>query len=98
VETVGNFYLYNVVFFGARFDAYGMPEPYHNYLVTIIPWEVAGAPKDYWLASVSATSGPLPEPRHFVARGDQSVALASVLEAVKRLRENSGLSVRLFQR
>jgi hypothetical protein len=48
----GNFRIYNIKFFGPKTDAYGMPEPFHNYLVTVVPWDVPGAPAESWMASV----------------------------------------------
>jgi hypothetical protein len=60
-----------VKFFGAERDQFGMPVPYHSYLIVSSPWEMPGS----GIASVVPLSvnAPLSKPHFPVLQGGGSV-------------------------
>jgi hypothetical protein len=88
----GNFRMYNIKFFGSKQDAYGMPEPFHNYLVTVAPWNAPGAPAESRIGSVASMSdAPMPEPRHFIGQDGPESALMNAYAALTQLPDNRDL-------
>lgn len=80
----------NVKFFGREKDDYGVPKPYHSYIVVSSPWQT----KDSGVASVIPLSSdsPTPNPPHkFTTRGGEEEAYNQIVEALRHLFKNEGL-------
>ena len=80
----------NVKFFGTENDKFGMPIPYHSYLVVATPWQE----KDSGVASVMAVSSnsPLPDSPHEIARkGGEEAAYNEMLSKLRQMSQNSDL-------
>ncbi|TKV69147.1 hypothetical protein FDP08_14115 [Marinobacter panjinensis] len=80
----------NVKFFGHEQDGYGMPKPYHSYLVVASPWEQQGS----GVASVIPLSSDTPalDPPHKMSlQGGPEKAFDEVLVLLRGLPQNKGL-------
>ena len=77
-------------FWGATKDAYGMPIPYHSYLIVASPWNGTNG----GVASVVplSTSAPLSTPHYPVLNGGERAAFDSAVKALKEETANSSLS------
>lgn len=82
-----------VKFFGAEKDQFGMPDPYHSYLVVSSPWETP----DSGIASVIPISvnAPLLKSHFPVLKGGERAAFDIALQALSHEPKNAGLK-RLF--
>ncbi|MBU3564187.1 hypothetical protein [Polynucleobacter sp. Tro8-14-1] len=80
-----------VKFFGAEQDQFGMPVPYHSYLVVSSPWEMLGS----GIASVVPLSenAPLSKPHFPVLQGGERAALDVALQALSHEPKNIGLKL-----
>ncbi len=79
-----------VKFWGATQDEYGMPIPYHSYLVVASPWYSA----DDGIASVVPLSAiaPLTKPHYPVLKGGERAAFDAAIAALKNEVKNKGLT------
>ena len=80
-----------VKFFGAERDQFGMPVPYHSYLIVSSPWEMPGS----GIASVVPLSvnAPLSKPHFPVLQGGERAAFDVALQALSHEPKNIGLKV-----
>ncbi len=78
-----------VKFFGAEQDHFGMPVPYHSYLVVSSPWQTPNS----GIASVVALSAnaPLSKP-HLLVQGGERAAFDAALQALASEPNNAGLT------
>jgi len=79
-----------IKFWGAEQDEYGMPIPYHSYLVVASPWHSAND----GVASVVplSTGAPLSKPHYPVLKGGERAAFDAAVAALKDEPQNEGLS------
>lgn len=80
----------SVKFFGEDQDSYGMPSPYHSYLVVSSPWKT----NDSGVASAIPLSTDTPQlnpPHKLVTAGGPEKAYEEILEILRELPENQGL-------
>lgn len=79
-----------VKFFGAEQDQFGMPVPYHSYLVVSSPWQTP----DSGIASVVPLSANAPLSKaHFpVLQGGERAAFEAALLALSSEPNNAGLT------
>lgn len=79
-----------VKFFGAEQDQFGMPVPYHSYLVVSSPWQTPNS----GIASVVALSAnaPLSKPHFPVLQGGERAAFDAALQALASEPNNAGLT------
>ena len=79
-----------VKFWGAKQDTYGMPIPYHSYLVVASPWHSAND----GVASVVplSTAAPLTTPHYPVLKGGERAAFDASIAALKNEPKNKGLA------
>lgn len=80
----------NIKFFGKEKDEYGMPKPYHSYLVVASPWEEQGS----GVASVIPLSSDAPAlnpPHKLSLQGGPEKAYEEVLRLLRGLPQNKGL-------
>jgi hypothetical protein len=79
-----------VKFFGATQDPFGMPIPYHSYLVVSSPWQASNS----GIASVVAlsASAPLSKPHVLVLQGGERAAFDAALQALASEPANVGLT------
>lgn len=81
----------NVKFFGNERDRYGMPKPYHSYLIVSSPWQQENS----GVASAIPISidAPLPNsPHRFVLDGGPEKAYKEMLALLRSLSQNQGLN------
>lgn len=81
----------NVKFFGNQQNEYGMPNPYHSYLVISSPWQT----DDSGVASAVplSTDAPKPNPPHkLVTSGGPQKAYEEMLDILRNLPQNKSLS------
>jgi|GEM_PF-3285079 len=81
---------------GQERDIYGMPVPYHGYLVVASPWQSAGS----GLASVVPVSGQPPQKLSFnfpVLQGGERAAFDAAIHALKSHPAHSGLSFEVHE-
>jgi hypothetical protein len=79
-----------VKFYGAQQDQFGMPVPYHCYLVVSSPWLTP----DSGIASVVSLSAnaPLSKPHVPVMQGGERAAFDAALQALASEPNNAGLT------
>lgn len=80
----------NIKFFGDQQDEFGMPKPYHSYLVVASPWQQV----DSGVASAIPLSSdaPPPNPAHkLVLQGGPDAAYEEMLLVLRSLSQNKGL-------
>ena len=80
----------SVKFFGTEEGEYGMPKPYHSYLVVSSPWQT----NDSGVASAIPLSqdAPQPNPPHkLVTSGGPEKAYEEMLQILRNLPQNNGL-------
>lgn len=79
-----------VKFWGASKDTYGMPVPYHSYLVVSSPWNSSND----GIASVVplSSAAPLTTPHYPVLQGGERAAFDAAIAALKGMHGNRGLS------
>ena len=79
----------HVKFWGSGQDAYGMPVPYHSYLIVASPWQTNGGVASVVPITIDA---PLAR-RHFpVLSGGERAAFDAALTALNVQPENAGLN------
>ena len=81
----------NVKFFGGSRDPFGMPIPYHSYLIVSSPWQQAGS----GVASVISltANAPLPDsPHKLVLTGGPEKAYEEALSSLRNLQQNKNLT------
>jgi hypothetical protein len=78
-----------VKFWGNSKDIYGMPVPYHSYLVVASPWENSND----GIASIVkiSTEAPLTKHHYPVLQGGERVAFDAAIDALKNEPGNKGL-------
>lgn len=78
-----------VKFYGTQQDQFGMPVPYHSYLVVSSPWQTP----DSGIASVVSLSpnAPLSKPHFSVMRGGERAAIDAAIQALASEPKNFGL-------
>lgn len=78
-----------VKFWGAQKDQFGMPVPYHSYLVVASPWQTS----DSGVASVVPLSVNAPmSQQHFLAQqGGERAAYDAAVKALASESKNNGL-------
>lgn len=78
-----------IMFWGSGFDGFGMPVPYHSYLVVASPFQ---SDHDGIASIISlSASSPLSQPHHRVQQGGPRAALESAITALRAEPGNSGL-------
>lgn len=79
-----------VKFYGAQQDQFGMPIPYHSYLVVSSPWETP----DAGVASVVSLSAnaPLSKQHFLVMKGGERAAFDTALQALAAEPSNANLT------
>ncbi len=79
-----------VKFWGTEQDQFGMPKPYHSYLVVASPWQNP----DSGIASVVplSSAAPLSKPHHLVLKGGERVAFDAAVSALKAETANKNLT------
>lgn len=81
----------NIKFFGGEQDEYGMPNPFHSYLVVSSPWQQDGS----GVASAIPLSSDAPAPNRphkLVLAGGPEKAYEEMLSLLRGLEQNKGLS------
>jgi hypothetical protein len=81
----------NVKFYGSGQGSFGMPEPYHSYMVYSSPWQLQNS----GVASVMGVSSntPTPESPHVISEKDgEEGAYNLMLDRLRKLPANQGLS------
>lgn len=80
----------NVKFFGDEQGDYGMPKPYHSYLVVASPWQQEGS--GVASAIPLSSDAPSPKPPHkMVLEGGPEQAYEEMLSELRSLSQNDGL-------
>lgn len=84
-----------VKFWGSTQDQYGMPIPYHSYLVVASPWHSATD----GVASVVPLSiaAPLTTPHYPVLNGGERAAFDAAIAALTREPGNKGLTSQVHE-
>lgn len=79
-----------VKYWGAQQDQFGMPTPYHSYLVVSSPWQTPNS----GIASIVplSTGAPLPRPHFSVLQGGERAAFDAALKALSTEPSNAGLT------
>jgi hypothetical protein len=79
-----------VKYWGTQQDQFGMPVPYHSYLVVSSPWQTL----DSGIASIVplSTSAPLSRSHFAVLQGGERAAFDAALIALSSEPGNSGLT------
>ncbi len=79
-----------VKFWGTQQGQYGMPDPYHSYLVVSSPWQTSGS----GIATILplTTDAPLTQKHVPVLQGGERGAFDDAIAALKREPKNAGLT------
>jgi hypothetical protein len=81
-----------ITFFGDKLDKYGMPEPFHNYMVLAGPAQWPGAPRGSIATVVPISSAPSPPIcNFFAADGSEVDAIEKAKASLRELQGNKGL-------
>lgn len=84
-----------VKFWGATQDEYGMPIPYHSYLVVASPWHSAN---DGVASVVPLSAGaPLSKLHYPVLKGGERASFDAALIALKSEPQNEGLTFHVHE-
>ena len=83
--------VYTVAFCGNKVDHYGMPDPYHHYLIVV---DSLRSGKDSVATVLPLTNAPMPEQTHFLEPWTPHAshdAATAAINALRNLPENKGL-------
>ena len=83
-----------ITFYGAGLDPYGMPIPYHRYLIMDGPAPWVGVNATVASITLLATGSPMPAQTHFTVANPTTAgeAIDTAVAAIAALPQNHGLT------
>lgn len=86
----------SVKFFGKKHDEYGMPIPFHSYLILASPWNKQGS--GFAEAVVLSSETPELNPSVLIVQdGGPSKAVDNLIGKLRELPENAGLQELIYR-